>query len=84
MLELNEPPAAPAFAVCDEIRIGSDDARLDPDGGAIALGDPVGATGAGMVVKALDLLRHGGGRCAPMTTCIGGGRRSAVILEPIP
>lgn len=80
VIEFNEAFAAQVLAVCDEVGIASDDPRLNPDGGAIALGHPVGATGAIMVVKALDLLERKNGRYALVTMCIGGGQGIAMIL----
>jgi acetyl-CoA C-acetyltransferase len=83
VIEFNEAFAAQVLAVCDALEIASDDPRLNPDGGAIALGHPVGATGAVMVVKALDLLERRNGRYALVTMCIGGGQGIAMILERV-
>jgi acetyl-CoA C-acetyltransferase len=55
--------------------------RTNPDGGAIALGHPVGATGAILIVKALSHLRRTGGRYGLITMCIGGGQGIALAIE---
>lgn len=57
--------------------------RLNPRGGSIALGHPVGATGARLVLTALDQLRHSGGRRALVSLCIGGGQGGAALLERV-
>ena len=79
VIESNEAFAAQACAVTR--KLGLDPARVNPNGGAIALGHPVGATGAIIAVKALyELERIGGGR-AICTMCIGGGQGIAIALE---
>lgn len=60
-----------------------DPARVNPNGGAIALGHPVGATGAIITVKALHELHRTGGRRALVTMCIGGGQGIALALERV-
>lgn len=79
VIEANEAFAAQACAVTREL--GFDDARLNPNGSGIALGHPIGATGAILVVKALYELRRTGGRFALVTMCIGGGQGIAAIFE---
>ena len=79
VVESNEAFAAQAIAVSREL--GLDEARVNPNGGAIALGHPVGATGAILVVKALHELRRTGGTRALVTMCIGGGQGIALSLE---
>ncbi|MFC5392477.1 beta-ketothiolase BktB [Bosea vestrisii] len=79
VVESNEAFAAQALAVAREL--GLDPARTNPDGGAIALGHPVGATGAILVVKALSHLRRNGGRYGLITMCIGGGQGIALAVE---
>lgn len=79
LIESNEAFAAQACAVSREL--GLDPQRVNPNGGAIALGHPVGATGAILVVKALHELARTGGRRALVTMCIGGGQGIALALE---
>lgn len=79
LVESNEAFAAQAIAV--NRALGLDPARVNPNGGAIALGHPVGATGAILVVKALHELERIGGRMALITMCIGGGQGIALAIE---
>jgi acetyl-CoA C-acetyltransferase len=79
VIESNEAFAAQALAVSAEL--GLDPARVNPNGGAIALGHPVGATGAILCIKALAELERTGGRRALVTMCIGGGQGIALALE---
>jgi acetyl-CoA C-acetyltransferase len=79
VIESNEAFAAQALAV--SAALGLDPARVNPNGGAIALGHPVGATGAILVVKALHELERTGGRRALITMCIGGGQGIALAIE---
>ncbi len=81
VIESNEAFAAQALAVTNAL--GFDPARVNPNGGAIALGHPVGATGAILAVKALHELERTGGRYALVTMCIGGGQGIAIALERI-
>jgi acetyl-CoA acyltransferase len=81
VVELNEAFASQALACAHDL--GIRDATLNIDGGAIALGHPLGATGARIVGKAASLLRRVGGRYALATQCIGGGQGIATILERI-
>ncbi len=81
VIESNEAFAAQALAVTQEL--GFDPARVNPDGGAIALGHPVGATGAILAVKALHRLKRTGGKRALITMCIGGGQGIALALEAV-
>jgi acetyl-CoA C-acetyltransferase len=81
VIESNEAFAAQALAVTR--RLGLDPARVNPNGGAIALGHPVGATGAILTVKALHELERRGGRYALVTMCIGGGQGIAIALERV-
>lgn len=82
VIESNEAFAAQACAVSREL--GLDPERTNPNGGAIALGHPVGATGAIILVKALYELLRIGGRRALCTMCIGGGQGIAVAVERLP
>ena len=79
VIESNEAFAAQALAV--NRGLGLDPAKVNPNGGAIALGHPVGATGAILTVKALYELERTGGRRALITMCIGGGQGIALAIE---
>ncbi len=79
VIESNEAFAAQALAVNNEL--GLDPAKVNPNGGAIALGHPVGATGAIITVKALYELERIGGKRALVTMCIGGGQGIALAIE---
>jgi len=79
VIESNEAFAAQALAV--NKGLGLDPARVNPNGGAIALGHPVGATGAILTVKALYELERTGGKRAIITMCIGGGQGIALAIE---
>jgi acetyl-CoA C-acetyltransferase len=79
VIESNEAFAAQAIAV--NRGLGLDVAKVNPNGGAIALGHPVGATGAILVVKALYELERVGGKTALITMCIGGGQGIALAIE---
>ncbi|MEO0999635.1 MAG: beta-ketothiolase BktB [Pseudomonadota bacterium] len=79
VIESNEAFAAQACAVNQEL--GLDTARVNPNGGAIALGHPVGATGAIITVKCLYELERIGGRYGLVTMCIGGGQGIALAIE---
>jgi len=79
VIESNEAFAAQALAVSRGL--GFDPARVNPNGGAIALGHPVGATGAILTVKALYELERAGGRRGLVTMCIGGGQGIALAIE---
>lgn len=79
VIESNEAFAAQACAVTAEL--GLDPRRVNPNGGAIALGHPVGATGAIITVKALYELERIGGRYGLITMCIGGGQGIAIAIE---
>ncbi|PRX35461.1 acetyl-CoA C-acetyltransferase [Meinhardsimonia xiamenensis] len=81
VIESNEAFAAQALAVSKEL--GLDPAKVNPNGGAIALGHPVGATGAIITVKALYELERIGGAKALITMCIGGGQGIALAIERI-
>lgn len=79
VIELNEAFSSQALACINEL--GLDPARVNLDGGAIALGHPLGATGARILGKAAQILRREGKRYALATQCIGGGQGIATILE---
>ncbi len=81
VIELNEAFASQALACINQL--GLDQAKVNLDGGAIALGHPLGATGARITAKAGALLKRHGGRYALATQCIGGGQGIATILEAV-
>ena len=81
VIESNEAFAAQALAV--SAALGLDPVRVNPNGGAIALGHPVGATGAIITIKALFELARTGGKRALVTMCIGGGQGIALSLERV-
>jgi acetyl-CoA C-acetyltransferase len=83
VIELNEAFAAQVLAVIDDLGIADDDPRLNPEGGAIALGHPIGATGAILTIKAIDQLHRTGGRYGLVTMCIGGGQGMAALFERV-
>ncbi len=81
VIESNEAFAAQALGVNKEL--GLDAKKVNPNGGAIALGHPIGATGCLLAVKAMYELQRAGGRYALITMCIGGGQGIAAIIERI-
>lgn len=81
VVELNEAFASQALACIKDL--GLDMAKVNIDGGAIAIGHPLGATGARIVGKAASLLKREGGRYALASQCIGGGQGIATILEAV-
>jgi acetyl-CoA acyltransferase len=83
VIELNEAFASQALAVLRELGIPDDAARVNPNGGAIALGHPLGASGARLVTAALYQLSRTHGRYALCTMCIGVGQGIALVLERV-
>jgi 3-oxoadipyl-CoA thiolase len=83
VIELNEAFAAQGLAVLRDLGLADDDARVNPNGGAIALGHPLGASGARLATTAVNQLHRIGGRYALCTMCIGVGQGIAVILERV-
>ena len=81
LIELNEAFAAQALACMRQLGLPDDAEHVNPNGGAIALGHPLGATGARIVGKAASLLKREKGRYALATQCIGGGQGIATVLE---
>ena len=83
VIELNEAFAAQGLAVLRQLGIPDDDARVNPNGGAIALGHPLGMSGARLALTATEELRRNGGRYALATMCIGVGQGIALALEKV-
>jgi acetyl-CoA acetyltransferase family protein len=81
VVEINEAFASQSVACCDEL--GLDPAKVNPNGGAIALGHPLGASGARLVTMLVHELRRTGGRYGLATMCIGVGQGIAMIVERI-
>jgi len=83
VIELNEAFAAQALAVTRDLGLKDDAAHINPNGGAIALGHPLGASGARLVTTAMYQLHRTGGKYALCTMCIGVGQGAAVIIERV-
>ena len=83
VIELNEAFAAQGLAVLRDLGLADDDARVNPNGGAIALGHPLGASGARLVTTAINQLHRIEGRYALCTMCIGVGQGIALIVERV-
>lgn len=83
VIELNEAFAAQALAVTRDLGLADDAEHVNPNGGAIALGHPLGASGARLVTTAMYQLQRTGGRYALCTMCIGVGQGAAVIIERV-
>jgi acetyl-CoA C-acetyltransferase len=83
VIELNEAFAAQGLAVLRQLGLKDDDPRVNPNGGAIALGHPLGASGARLATTAVNQLHRTGGRYALCTMCIGVGQGIAVVLERV-
>ena len=83
VIELNEAFAAQGLAVLRELGLADDDARVNPNGGAIALGHPLGASGARLATTAVNQLHRMKGRYALCTMCIGVGQGIALVLERV-
>jgi len=83
VIELNEAFAAQAVAVLRALGLPDDAAHVNPDGGAIALGHPLGASGARLLGTAVRQMQRGGCRHALCTMCIGVGQGIAMIVERV-
>ncbi len=83
LIELNEAFAAQGLAVLRELGLADDDPRVNPQGGAIALGHPLGASGARLAGTAVRQLQRNGGRYALCTMCVGVGQGVALVLERV-
>ncbi len=83
VIELNEAFAAQALATLRDLGLPDDSAHVNPNGGAIALGHPLGMTGARLVITAMYQLHRSGGRYALCTMCVGVGQGIAIIIERV-
>jgi len=83
VIELNEAFAAQALAVTRDLGLPDDAANVNPNGGAIALGHPLGASGARLVTTAIYQLKRSKGRFALCTMCIGVGQGIAMVIENV-
>ncbi|MBN9116698.1 MAG: hypothetical protein J0I36_15895, partial [Pandoraea sp.] len=83
VIELNEAFASQGLAVLRQLGVADDDLRVNPNGGAIALGHPLGMSGARLVTTAMYQLQRTGGRFALCTMCIGVGQGIAIAIEAV-
>ena len=83
VIELNEAFASQALAVTRDLGLPDDAGHVNPNGGAIAIGHPLGASGARLVTTAVSQLQKTGGKYALCTMCIGVGQGIAMILERV-
>jgi acetyl-CoA C-acetyltransferase len=83
IIEINEAFAAQVLSCLKGLEVPLDDNRVNPNGGAIAVGHPLGASGARLALTAARQLQRSGGRYALVSLCIGGGQGMAVILEKV-
>jgi acetyl-CoA acetyltransferase len=83
VIELNEAFASQGLAVLRALGVADDDARVNPNGGAIALGHPLGMSGARLVTTAMYQLQRTQGRFALCTMCIGVGQGIAIAIERV-
>ena len=83
VIELNEAFAAQGLAVLRDLGLQDDDPRVNANGGAIALGHPLGASGARLVTTAVNQLHKGNGHFALCTMCVGVGQGIAILLEKV-
>jgi acetyl-CoA C-acetyltransferase len=83
VIEINEAFAAQVLSCLKGLGVASDDSRVNPNGGAIAVGHPLGASGARLALTAARQLQRTGGRYGLVSLCIGGGQGLAVVIERV-
>ena len=83
VIEINEAFATQVLGCLKQMQLSADDERLNPNGGAIALGHPLGASGARLALTSLRQLERTGGRYALVSMCIGVGQGIAAVIERI-
>jgi acetyl-CoA C-acetyltransferase len=83
VIELNEAFASQVIATLKDLGVEPDDPRVNPNGGAIALGHPLGMSGARIAMSAAEELRQSGGKRALVFMCVGVGQGIALILERV-
>lgn len=83
VIELNEAFASQALACTRELGLADDDSRINPNGGAIAIGHPLGASGARLVTTALNQLKNINGKYALCSMCIGVGQGITLIIKRV-
>ncbi|WBU54747.1 acetyl-CoA C-acyltransferase [Paracoccus sp. SCSIO 75233] len=81
LIEINEAFASQVLACCKQLELDPDDSRLNPNGGAIAVGHPLGASGTRIILTALRQLERTGGRYASLSMCVGVGQGIAMVIE---
>lgn len=81
LIEINEAFASQALACCQALELSPQDSRLNPNGGAIAVGHPLGASGTRIILTAIRQLERSGGRYACLSMCIGVGQGIAMVIE---
>ncbi|WBU59228.1 acetyl-CoA C-acyltransferase [Paracoccus albus] len=83
LIEINEAFASQVLGCCKQLELDPDDSRLNPNGGAIAVGHPLGASGARIILTALRYLEQTGGRYASLSMCVGVGQGIAMVIERV-
>ena len=81
LIEINEAFASQSLACCQALELSPEDSRLNPNGGAIAIGHPLGASGSRIILSAIRQLERSGGRYACLSMCIGVGQGIAMVIE---
>ena len=83
VIEINEAFSAQVLACLMEMKLADDDDRVNPNGGAIALGHPLGASGGRLALTAIRELKRRNGRYALISMCVGVGQGIAVLVESV-
>ena len=83
IMEFNEAFAAQVLACTRQLGLADNDARINPQGGAIALGHPLGMSGSRLILTAMRQLQRTGGKLALCTMCIGVGQGAAMVIERV-